>query len=111
MLRHTIISSIIASTLSGCPINSNAEEGYIYSLNEKNHQYHVYDSVTKCLIFNSAYELKYNYDTDEYSMIIPLTDNNTITDETVFTEFSFKKDEVIIIDSENGEQVNPGSMK
>lgn len=109
-MKKLFIGLMVAFSLSGCSQKSE-DDGYIYSLNERIHQYHIYDAVTKRIIFNTAFELKYDYDTEEYFMIIPVTAKDIITDETVFTEYSFKKDEVIIIDADSGSQIIPGSIK
>ena len=110
MIKEFVISSVLFLSVSGCSYDS-AEKEYIYSLNNRIHQYHVYDSVTKSLIINAAYELKYDFDNDEYFMLVPILPLEPVTEDTIFTEFSFKRNEVIIIEADTGKLVYPGETK
>lgn len=102
-----ISALLIALGLSAC---SSIDECNIYSLNEKIRQYQIYDAKTGKIIFQCAYELMYNYDTDEYSAIIPFDYKEPVTESTKFTEYTFNKHDVIIIDSESGNTVIPGTI-
>ena len=106
--RSFLVFIIFSIFISGCSINN---EEYMDNLNRKNHQYHIYDSATKSLIFDSAYELEYDSDNDEYSMFIYVPKNDITKNEYTYEKFYFNRSDIIIIDSESGNKVNFWSIK